>query len=486
MSRLTTIVRLETRNLFADRGLRTGVIVFVLLAVYATLSGMNWMKLRQADAVIAVQQSQQQNAGYRQDLAAIERDPGMVPGMGSFTPHMVKLPTAPQVFSALPTRPLALIASSVGELQPQLARMSASSDRQALLEGSRSSTQNPMTLTLGRLDMVFLLTAVLPLMLLAFSFNLLSAEREQGTLALLLAQPLGVATLLLGKLLTRALLLLVPVAVLVPAGLFLASDASLSTANALDYLGLMLFILSYGAFWLLLAGLINARGGSSAANAMGLAGLWLLFVLVLPSLLNIVTESVYPKPRSADMTNELRSTYLIAKEKKAELYSNFALQHPEQVIVANIAAEDIWYGPQATLKNWLVRQRSDALAAPVVERFERRLGAQQQLAERWRFVSPAMVFQSALTRLAGVDAARTRAFSRAARDHLDALRAMMVPKILAGQKLVSGDYDRLPVFSMPEPSNASKLAADGLGIALPGLFIIWLLASRLRRYRLKD
>jgi ABC-2 type transport system permease protein len=42
-----------------------------------------------------------------------------------------------------------------------------------------------------------------PLRILALSYNLLSAEREQGTLALVLSQPVRLSTVVLGKLVAR-------------------------------------------------------------------------------------------------------------------------------------------------------------------------------------------------------------------------------------------------------------------------------------------
>ncbi len=47
----------------------------------------------------------------------------------------------------------------------------------------------------------------------------------------------------------------------------------------------------YGAFWFALGLMVNARGASSATNAVALAACWLLLALIIPSLLNVTVSS---------------------------------------------------------------------------------------------------------------------------------------------------------------------------------------------------
>ncbi len=483
MSALATVIRHENRVLSADRASWIGLAVFLVIAIYAIASGATWMQLRQAEAATSVQISQERSAEFDRNLAVIEAGRLAELGKPNWYKRWSGAPTTPDSRAVLPSRPLLLIASNAGELQPHLATMRPASSRHSLLDDLKASTQNPVTLAVGRLDMVFLLTAALPLLLLAFSFNLLSVEREQGTLALVLAQPIALATLITGKLLTRFLRLLLPLAIAVPLLLALAVDPAQLGRAPLDYLLLAVLILVYGAFWLLLAGLINALGGSSARNALSLGGLWLLLVLVVPSLLNIAAAALHPPPDRAGLTNELRARLVEARNGGDQLYQDHALEHPDTVVAESTDPAEAFDSAKATLTTWLVRERTDALVAPIAERFEQDLAAQQDLAESGRFLSPALLFQAALNRLAGVDAARSRAFSAAAKAHLDALRAQLIPKVLAGQILRAGDYGGLPRFEMVEPSAAGPLGLDLLGLLLAVLLPAVLLMARLRSAR---
>ena len=65
--------------------------------------------------------------------------------------------------------------------------------------------ENPQRLLSGRLDLAFVLIYLYPLLILAISYNLLSAEQEQGTLALLLSQPVSLRTVILAKVAVRVL-----------------------------------------------------------------------------------------------------------------------------------------------------------------------------------------------------------------------------------------------------------------------------------------
>ena len=58
----------------------------------------------------------------------------------------------------------------------------------------------------GRFDLAFVTVYLLPLLVLALSFNVLSEEREQGTLALTLSQPVSARDVVGAKLAFRALL----------------------------------------------------------------------------------------------------------------------------------------------------------------------------------------------------------------------------------------------------------------------------------------
>ena len=59
------------------------------------------------------------------------------------------------------------------------------------------------------------------------------------------------------------------------------------------FLELLALVLGYMLFWFALAFLVNLWVGSSAKNAVAMLGLWVLFVLMVPSVLNQLGNTIY-------------------------------------------------------------------------------------------------------------------------------------------------------------------------------------------------
>ena len=66
----------------------------------------------------------------------------------------------------------------------------------------------------GQFDVAFVVLFLYPLLIFAVSFDLTASERERGTLRLVLAQPVHLRDVVAGKMIARALLVGLPVAIL--------------------------------------------------------------------------------------------------------------------------------------------------------------------------------------------------------------------------------------------------------------------------------
>ena len=56
--------------------------------------------------------------------------------------------------------------------------------------------ENPVNLMTGAFDIAFVVIFLLPIFILAISYDLLSSERERGTLAMILAHPISLKELM--------------------------------------------------------------------------------------------------------------------------------------------------------------------------------------------------------------------------------------------------------------------------------------------------
>jgi ABC-2 type transport system permease protein len=113
--------------------------------------------------------------------------------------------------------------------------------------------------------------------------------------------------------------------------------------------------------------------------------LWLCFVVLLPSLLSLAVNVLFPVPSRVEMVQALRVASDEANGEGSKLLARYYEDHPE------LAAGD---AEQAMADFNLVRMAvADAVeqrARPVVNRYEQQIASQQNLVARMRFLSPAL------------------------------------------------------------------------------------------------
>lgn len=174
------------------------------------------------------------------------------------------------------------------------------------LEGQKydADLTNPANLLSGNLDFSFVLIYLFPLLIIAFTYNLVSEEKENGTWKLMAVQSRHLFGLLLRLFAVRivviysVLLGLLAVAVLwsdIPFDGALALYAATSVLYLLAWFGLCFWVVS-----------LNRQ---SSVNAIVLVTMWLSMVIVLPALLNSYIASRYPVPEAFDTMVRQRKGY---------------------------------------------------------------------------------------------------------------------------------------------------------------------------------
>lgn len=321
--------------------------------------------------------------------------------------------------------------------------------------------ENPLHLLSGRFDLAFVILYLYPLVILALSYSLLSAEKENGTLAMTLSQPVSLRSLVTGKILVRFTFTLV-VAVLLTTIAALAGGCDLSAPGAILRLLLWIATVSaYGAFWFSLGALVNAGGRGSATNALILAGSWLASVLLIPSVLNVIVKSLHPVPSRVEMIQAMRETSRELAEQRGQLLSRFLDDHPELVSADGKVQNEF------AVRNAALALEMDRRMGPIHARFEDQVQKQQQLIDRYRFLSPAILAQSALYDLAGTGAARHQYFVQQVAAFQRQWRDFFQPMALRNKLLTPEDLDRLPQFRFQEED--PEMVAGRVLVALAGL-----------------
>ena len=321
-----TVLACEWKLVRTDAGVWLATLLMAACVGYALFSGQQRLT-EQAESVAAAQQdeSQRRDALLRQAIR-IERGEAAAPAE-SFrdpgNPLSVGRGSGASVVQLAPA-PLAATAVGVSDLYPPTFRVAAGSrDRFLFVD----EIANPTLLASGSFDLAFVSVVLLPLVLLALAYNVLSGEREQGTWALTLASSAPPLPVLAAKLLVRSAGVLGvfvggTVLVLALQGAPLASvDAALALAA---WSGLVLL---YAAFWLALALWVNSWGRDSAFNAVALVLAWVMLVLVTPAGIQAVVEAWHPAPARSEMVLAVRQAAVDADRDLAAERARFRSEH---------------------------------------------------------------------------------------------------------------------------------------------------------------
>jgi ABC-2 type transport system permease protein len=311
---------------------------------------------------------------------------------------------------------------------------------------------NPLLLKSDRFDLAFVILYLYPMLILAISFNLMSGEKEGRTLGLLLAQPVSIRGLVIGKVACRALLVFGSVSGLSLIG-FLLSGTDFSGGAVRVSLWLVAVIV-YGGFWFALAVMANAMGRSSAANALALAVAWLAFLFVIPSAISFAATMAYPVPPRIEYLNAARKIEDDVRRERKVLVAQYLNAHPE-LSRWGWTLDNLGVGfpqvPEAMPEKVEFLEMIRRLH-PVIARYERPLAMQQALADRCRFMSPAVLMQGVIYDLAGTGRARHEHFLRQANAFNEEWNSFFDARPFRREMVNAADYAIFPRFDYREES----------------------------------
>ncbi|MGY8524570.1 DUF3526 domain-containing protein [Paracidovorax citrulli] len=262
----------------------------------------------------------------------------------------------------------------------------------------------------GRLDVAFVLSTLVPLLIVALAFDAVSRERESGTLRMLHGAGLSPAVLLASKLTVLLAAFAVVAAMPVLAALAAGSSADvIARAAALSAGYLLLF-----AICVAMALAVSAASPGSRTALIWLIGVWLAVSLVVPRAAAAVANHAEPLPSATAFWAAIQHDYeqglpgdgdLAERGRRvdAQLLQRFGVQR----------LQDLPMGAAP-----LRRLARDAYADRVHAMHFDRLWASYARHRQWMqiasLLSPTLAMQSLSMTLAGTDLAHQRHFEDSA------------------------------------------------------------------------
>jgi ABC-2 type transport system permease protein len=297
---------------------------------------------------------------------------------------------------------------------------------------------NPVQLLFGNFDLAFVIIYILPLLIIAFSFNVLSKEKELGTLRLIGAQPISVLKWLLQKMCIRFIVFSIITLFSLKLLILIFSPSAFNDLGLL--LSFFLIVVGYILFWFIVSVIVNLLVNDSSKNAFSLIAVWLLIVLIIPATINQIGNTLYPTPSRLKMINEIRLIKKENEEKQNEIMDDYLKTHPELVQENEKEKFGFWH-------NYFASEKAmEAKIKPLLAKYDLQINKQQKLIAFFEYISPAILLQQSLNNIAGTSSEHYNDFKKQVFEFSNDWRNYLVPMLFKGEKFKKSNYDEMPNF----------------------------------------
>lgn len=297
-----------------------------------------------------------------------------------------------------------------------------------------SENVNPQKVLTGNFDLAFVLVYLFPLLIIALCFNILSAEKEQGTLPLLLSQPISLP-LAVGAKLSFRLILVAGMALLLSLIAMLWAQVQPDSRLLLW----LCVVLLYCLFWFGVAFLVAALQKNSAFNAVTLLGVWLLLTIIIPSLLNVYVSIIQPVPQGMELTIKQREEVNAGWDKpKEETLNNFFARYPEWTDTTTIKERFVWRWYYA------MHEVGDMSVEDLARDYKAGLQQRQELVNSLNVLSVPVTVQGIFNAMAATDLPAHLAFLQSAEDYHASLKDFFYPFLFNQVAFTHADFAREP------------------------------------------
>lgn len=346
----------------------------------------------------------------------------------------------------------------------------------------RPADDSSPALRFGQLTAAVVMQTLLPLLLIFLSFSTITAEREGGTLAQLLASGVSRRKLAAGKLLgigVALLLLMVPAAALGGATLWLSAGGGQRIRFGL----MCVSWLGYFLIFALLGIAVSAKARTSQGALVLLLVFWIGNGLLLPRLAASIGERLAPTPSTEEFhaaINHSLDVGLDGKDDAGEHFKNLIAKTLQQYGVSRI--EDLPVGYAGVML-----KESDARFERIYEHHFGALYAtwqrQRRLQHLASFIGPLIAMREVSRGLTGMDIAHYDHFAQAAEKYR---RGFVERTNDAAEKLAHGTgwelqvgrefWESVPPFQYNLPDWKWTVRQNLLSFAV---LLVWLIGAAL-------
>jgi ABC-2 type transport system permease protein len=328
--------------------------------------------------------------------------------------------------------------------------------------GESASDDESILSVQGRVDFIFLVQMVITLIALLFAADMISGEKESGTLRAMLANRLPRDTLLAGKIGGGYVALWVPFLLAFLLGAFALTLAAfplfgpgLASRVLIIFLATSLFILIY--FTIGIA--VSTSAAKARTSIVAVLIIWAAFQLIIPKLGDMVARLVHPVRSETEVSLEKS---LLVRSLDMETAKELGRQYDLIFGTAPKGAADDVNSPER--KKWdpirddiqlRARERKGQQLAAIDETYMQERRRQLNLAVDLSVISPSAAFARLLADICGTGELERAKYIEAVRAHQRALDNELFSKVK--RTLMMHEGGRISMGFSATPVDASKL-----------------------------
>ena len=246
---------------------------------------------------------------------------------------------------------------------------------------AEASKSNPFIMPTSRINWGFLMLVLFSFLAIIFSFDAISGEREQRTLALCLSNPVKRSHILVSKFIAiNALLLTFAIVGMLLALVILMMSPTVGiTTETFREMGLfLLFVLFFTGSMTAIGMFASVMSHNSNISLLLSVSLWLMFIIAVPNFALSIGTSLYPVEKINVMWTKIR-------DKRAEIEASFpAGKWSSSGINPFLPQHEI----RANMMMAFAKNQTDFQSERRNEQFR-----QLEKTRRWTWISPLAVFE---------------------------------------------------------------------------------------------
>jgi len=300
---------------------------------------------------------------------------------------------------------------------------------------------------------------VLSLMVVFLAYNGIAEEKTQGTLRLVLANPLSRGRLLFGKFLggifvvIGSLTVATCIAVLIMA---LHPAISLDRDLALGILGMWGVSALYLGTFFTLSLMVSTIASRPSVALLVLLQIWIVVIVIYPNVSVILSQHLMRLPSQEELADRRRA-----------LFEPYEQQYNETIQAFNKMVESGQHDMELSQKNFELNAQRTELHHRIDSEYTQKLTRQMHFAQNIGLLSPSVLYDIAIQRLAGTDIREFDSFMEGVERHWQ--------KYIERQRLLYTDYKAYRGSELPEFTYARQSTAESIVQTLPQWIILFLL-----------